>query len=142
MLESNGYGIRDGKMPGDDFRIFLTPPGFEVESEEVFKVKETDNVCCGAVIMVGGKIREALFNKNKQERDEFRDKIKNLTGVKELDFFDITDDDKDFRITIRAEFPINDLSDDTFSDAMDRLNLAGGTIEDAWNKYFEELMSD
>jgi len=140
MLESNGYGIRDGKMTGDDFRIFLTPPGFEVESEEIFKLKGNDIVCCCAGILVGGKIREALFMQSKEERNKFRKIIENATGVKALDFFEVEDDGKDFKISLRAEFPISKLSENIFADAMDRLNLAGGSIEDAWNGYFDNLM--
>jgi len=140
MLESNGYGVRDGKMPGDDFRLFLTPPGFEVESEEVFKLKGNDIVCCCAGILVGGKIREALFKQNRQERNKFSKMIENATGVKALDFFEAEDDGKDFKISLRAEFPISKLSENIFADAMDRLNLAGGSIEDAWNEYFDNLM--
>jgi len=140
MLESNGYGVRDGKMHGDSFRIFLTPPGFEVESEEIFMLKENDVVCCCAGILVGGKIREALFKQNREERDKFRKIIENATGVKALDFFEVEDDGKDFKISLRAEFPIGKLSEDTLADAIDRLNLAGGSVEDAWNEYFDNLM--
>ena len=140
MLKSNGYSIRDGRMHGDDFRIFLTPPEFEVESEEIFKLKGNDVVHCGAVIMLGGEMRDAFFKQNKEKRDKFRKIIENATGVKDLDFFEIEDDGKDFKVSIRAEFPISNLSEDTFSDAMDRLNIAGGSIEDAWNVYFDYLM--
>ena len=140
MLESNGYSIRDGKMPGDDFRIFLTPPGIEVESEEIFKLKGDDVVHCGAVIMLGGEMRDAFFKQSRKDRDKLREKIENATGVEDLDFFEIADDGKDFRVSIRAEFPISKLSKDTFGDAMDRLNIAGGSIEDTWNEYFEKLV--
>jgi len=140
ILESNDYGIRDGKMPGDDFRIFLTPSGFKIESEEIFKLKGNDVVHCGAVIMLGGEMRDAFFKQNKEKRDKFRKIIENATGVKDLDFFEIEDDGKDFKVSIRAEFPISNLSENTFSDAMDRLNIAGGSIEDAWNVYFDNLM--
>jgi len=140
MLESNGYSIRDGKMSGDDFRLFLTPPEFEVESEEIFKLKGNDVVHCGAVIMLGGEMRDAFFKRNKEERDKFRKIIENATGVKDLDFFEVEDDGKDFRVSIRAEFKISNLSENTFSDAMDRLNIAGGSVEDTWNEYFEKLI--
>ena len=140
MLESNGYGVRDGKMHGDNFRIFLTPPGFEVESEEIFKLKGNDVVHCGAEILMGGKIRDAFFKQSRKDRDNLREKIENATGVEDLDFFEIADDGKDFRVSIRAEFPISKLSEDTFGDAMDRLNIAGGSVEDTWNEYFEKLM--
>ena len=142
MLKSNGYGIRDGKMHGDDFRIFLTPPEFEVESEEIFKLKGNDVVHCGAVIMLGGKMRDAFFKQSRKDRDKLREKIENTTGVEDLDFFEIADDGKDFRVSIRAEFPIGKLTEDTFGDAMDRLNIAGGSVEDAWNEYFEKLMGN
>jgi len=140
MLESNGYGVREGKMQGDDFRLFLTPPGFKIESEEIFKLREDNNVYCGAAILLGGKMRESFFKQDKNERSKLRVKIETATGVEDLDFFEIADDEKDFRVSIRAEFPVSNLSEDTFADAMDRLNLAGGSIEDAWNVYFDNLM--
>lgn len=136
LLEGNGYGVRDGQMPGDDFRVFLTPPGFEVESEEVFKIKENDLVCCAASILLGGSLRESLFKQSEGERDKFKMMIKHSLGISDLDFFEMDDDGKDFRVSIRAEFPVQKLSEDSFADAMDRLNLAGGSIEDAINEYF------
>jgi hypothetical protein len=140
MLESNNYRVRNGKMPGDDFRLFITPPGFEVESEEIFKLKGNDSVCCGAEIMMGGEMRGAFFKQSRKDRDNLREKIESATGVEGLDFFEIEDDGKDFRVSIRAEFPISKLSEDTFADAMDRLNLAGRSVEDMWNEYFENLI--
>ena len=142
MLELNGYGVRAGKMAGDDFRMFLTPPGFEVESEEIFKLKENDAVCCGSEIMMGGEIQDVFFKQSPDDRKKFRKQIKNAPGVEDLDYFEIIEDGKDFRITIRSEFSIYDLSEDVFADAMDRLNLAGGSIEDIYNEYFEKLMKD
>jgi len=139
MLESNGYSIRDGKMLGDDFRLFLTPPEFEVESEEIFKLKGNDVVHCGAVIMLGGEMRDAFFKQSRKDRDNLKEKIENATGVEDLDFFEVEDDGKDFRVSIRAEFLISNLSEDTFSDAMDRLNTAGGSVENTWNEYFDKL---
>ena len=142
MLESNNFRIRNGKMFGDDFRIFLTPPGFEVESEEIFKLKKDDSVYCGETIILGGEMRESFFKQDKKERSKLRVRIENATGVEDLDFFEISDDGKDFKVSIRTEFPVSKLSEDTFADAMDRLNLAGGSVEDAWNKYFDNLMAD
>ena len=136
MLEANGYGVRHMSIPGDDFRIFLTPPGIEVESEEVFKVKGNDNVCCGAEILMGGEIRDLFFKQSKSEQEKFKEKIENLPEVKALDFFEIADDGSDFKISIRAEFPTRKLSEDSFADAMNRLNSAGGSIEDLWGQYF------
>ena len=136
ILESNGYGVRDGKMLGDDFRFFLTPPGFEVESEEVFKLKGDDIIHCAAVILLGGEMRGAFFKMSKDARDKFSERIATEKGVKDLDFFEADDDGQDFRISIRAEFHIGKLSEDVFGDAMDRLNIAGGSIEDAINEYF------
>lgn len=136
MLEANGYGMRYTSMPGDDFRIFLTPPGIEVESEEVFKVKGNDNVCCGAEILMGGEIRDLFFKQSKGEQEKFKEKIEHLYEVKALDFFEIVNDGNDFKISIRAEFPIDKLSEDSFADAMNRLNSAGGSIEDLWSEYF------
>lgn len=141
MLEANDYSIRDGKMPGDDFRIFLTPPELDVESEEVFKVKGMENVCCGAVILLGGEIREDLYKLNEEGRKNFRKFIESATGVENLDFFEIDDDGKDFKIVIRTEFPIGTLSGETFGNAMDRLNLAGGSIEDRVNEFFDKDLS-
>ena len=135
MLEANGYGMRSVSMPGDDFRMFLTPPGIEVESEEVFKIKESGNVCCGSEIVLGGEIRD-MFRQSKNEWEKFRDRIENLDEVKELDFFEAYDDGEDFRISIRSEFPINKISEDSFVDAMNRLNSAGGSIEDLCGEYF------
>ena len=140
MLESNGYGVRDGIMPLDDFRLFLTPPGFDVESEEVFKIKGNDIVCCGSVIILGGEMRDAFFKQDKDERDKFSKSLEKENGVDKLDFFEMDDDGKDFKISIRSEFPITKLSEGVFADAMDRLNLAGGSIEDAINEYFEKLL--
>ena len=140
MLELNDYGIRDGIMPLDDFRLFLTPPGFDVESEEVFKIKGNDIVCCGSVIILGGEMRDAFFKQDKDERDKFSKSLEKENGVDKLDFFEMDDDGKDFKISIRSEFPITKLSEGVFADAMDRLNLAGGSIEDAINEYFEKLL--
>ncbi len=140
MLESKGYSIRDGIIASDDFRIFLTPPGFETESEEVFKLKGDNTVHCGAVILLGGEIRNAFFKLEKEIRDKFRGMIENETGVNNLDFFEANDDGQDFQVSIRAEFHIDKLSEDVFGDAMDRLNIAGGSIEDAINRYFEKLL--
>jgi len=140
MLESNNYSVRDGKMLGDDFRLFITPPGFDIESEEVFKLKEHDIVRCGAVIVFGGPMRDAFFKIDKESRDKFSEQISNETGVNNLDFFEIDDDEHDFKISIGAEFHINKLSEDIFGDAMDRLNIAGGSIEDAINEYFGKLL--
>ena len=140
MLESNDYSVRDGKMLGDDFRLFITPPGFDIESEEVFKLKEHDIVRCGAVIVFGGPMRDAFFKIDKESRDKFSEQISNETGVNNLDFFEIDDDEHDFKISIRAEFHLSKLSEDVFGDAMDRLNIAGGSIEDAINEYFGKLL--
>ena len=85
-------------------------------------------------------MRNAFFKQSRKDRDNLGEKIENATGVEDLDFFEIADDGKDFRVSIRAEFPVSKLSDDTFADAMDRLNLAGGSVEDAWNKYFDKMM--
>lgn len=52
MLKANNYRFREGAMPGDDFRIFVVPSGLEEESEEIFKVKGVNTVCCGAVILL------------------------------------------------------------------------------------------
>ncbi len=140
ILESNDYSIRDGTMIGDDFRIFLTPPGFETESEEVFKMRGDNAVHCGAVILLGGKMRDAFFKLEKEIRGKFRRMIENETGVSDLNFFEADDDGNDFKISIRAEFSIDKLSEDVLGDAMDRLNIAGGSIEDAINRYFGKLL--
>ena len=92
MLKVNGYGIRDGKMSGDDFRLFLTPPKFEVESEEIFKLKGNDIIHCGAVILLGGDMRDTFFQMTKETRNKFSKTISNETGVNDLDFFEIDDD--------------------------------------------------
>ena len=140
MLESNNYSVRDGKMLGDDFRLFITPPGFDIESEEVFKLKEHDIVRCGAVIVFGGPMRDAFFKMDKERRDKFSEQISDETGVNNLDFFEVDDNGQDFKISIGAEFNISKLSEDIFGDAMDRLNIAGGSIEDAINEYFGKLL--
>ena len=140
LLEANDYGIRNMMMPLDDFRLFLTPPGFDVESEEIFKLKGFDTVNCAAQIIMGGKIRDTFYLQDEQTRTKFRSLIENAPGVKSLDFFDVLDDGKDFVVSIRAEFPIDKLSEDVFADAMDRLNLAGGSIEDLFNEYFDKLL--
>ena len=140
MLESNNYSVRDGKMLGDDFRLFITPPGFDIESEEVFKLKEHDIVRCGAVIVLGGAMRTAFFKMDKERRDKFSEQISDETGVNNLDFFEVDDNGQDFKISIGAEFNISKLSEDIFGDAMDRLNIAGGSIEDAINEYFGKLL--
>lgn len=56
-----------------------------------------------------------------------------------LDFFEVADDGKDFKVTLRTEIPVEKFSQDAFADAMDRLNTAGGSIEDSWNAYFDDL---
>ena len=140
MLEANGYGIRSAMMPLDDFRLFLTPPGFEVESEEIFKLKDTDMVYCAAQIIMGGEIRNTFYKQNEQIRTKFRKLLENSLGDKDLDFFEVKDDGKDFVVSIRSEFSIWKLSEDIFVDAMDRLNSAGGSIEDAIDLYFDKLI--
>jgi len=140
MLEANGYGIRSGMMSLDDFRLFLTPPGFKVESEEIFKLKDTDMVYCAAQIILGGEIRDTFYKQNEQIRTKFRKLLENSLGVKDIDFFEIKDDGKDFVVSIRSEFSIWELSEDIFADAMDRLNLAGTSIEDAIDLYFDKLI--
>jgi len=140
MLEANGYGIRSGMMHLDDFRLFLTPPGFKVESEEIFKLKDTDMVYCAAQIILGGEIRNTFYKQNEQIRTKFRKLLENSLGVKDIDFFEIKDDGKDFVVSIRSEFSIWELSEDIFADAMDRLNLAGTSIEDAIDLYFDKLI--
>ncbi|MEX0862157.1 hypothetical protein [Nitrosopumilus sp.] len=140
MLEANGYRIRNGMMPLDDFRLFLTPPGFEVESEEVFKLKGTDTVSCAAQIIMGGEIRNTFYSQDEHTRSKFQKLLESAPSVRELDFFEVTDDGKDFVVSIRAEFPIVNLSEDVFADAMDRLNLAGGSVEDLINTYFDKLV--
>jgi hypothetical protein len=140
MLEANDYRIRNGMMPLDDFRLFLTPPGFEVESEEVFKLKGSDIVSCAAQIIMGGEISDTFYSQDEQTRTKFRNFLENASGVRNLDFFEIADDGKDFVISIRAGFPIGELSEETFADAMDRLNLAGGSIEDLINEFFDKLI--
>ena len=127
-------------MPLDDFRLFLTPPGFKVESEEIFKLKDTDMVYCAAQIILGGEIRNTFYKQNEQIRTKFRKLLENSLGVKDIDFFEIKDDGKDFVVSIRSEFSIWELSEDIFADAMDRLNLAGTSIEDAIDLYFDKLI--
>ena len=127
-------------MSLDDFRLFLTPPGFKVESEEIFKLKDTDMVYCAAQIILGGEIRDTFYKQNEQIRTKFRKLLENSLGVKDIDFFEIKDDGKDFVVSIRSEFSIWELSEDIFADAMDRLNLAGTSIEDAIDLYFDKLI--
>lgn len=127
-------------MSLDDFRLFLTPPGFKVESEEIFKLKDTDMVYCAAQIILGGEIRNTFYKQNEQIRTKFRKLLENSLGVKDIDFFEIKDDGKDFVVSIRSEFSIWELSEDIFADAMDRLNLAGTSIEDAIDLYFDKLI--
>jgi hypothetical protein len=138
MLTANGYKIRDNPIQGDDFRIFLVPPGMEIESEEIFKIKNSGKVCCGSEVIMGGKIRDVFFKQKDAEQEKFKKILGSATGVEDLDVFEMVDDGKDFRITVRTEFQISELSEDVFGDAMDRLNIAGGSIEDAWNKYFDD----
>ena len=88
------------------------------------------------------EMREEFFKQDRDERSKLRDEIENTTRVKDLDFFEIEDDGKDFKVTMRTEFSISKLSEDAFADAMDRLNIAGGSIEDAWNEYFDKLTGD
>jgi hypothetical protein len=140
MLESNDYTVRDGQMPGDDFRLFLIPPKFEVESEEIFKLKGNDIVHCGAILFLGGEMRDIFYKQSESQREEFLNLLRNQEGVDKLDFFEIDNDGQDLKIALRAEFHIEKLSEDVFADAMDRLNLAGGSIEDRINEYFEKLL--
>lgn len=141
MLEANDYGVRDGMMPHDDFRLFLTPPGLEDESEEVFKLKGSGKVCCGSEIIMGGNVREVFFQQTPKEQARFKELLAGADGVGDLDFFETVNDGKDFQITIRTEFQVDELSEEVFGDAMDRLNIAGGSIEDMWNEYFDGLLS-
>jgi len=139
MLDEHGYKFREVTMQGDDFRLFLTPPGMEVESEEVFRIKGSQKVCCGSEVIMGGKIREFFLKQGKDEQDKFLKTIGNAKGVEGLDLFEVISDEEDFRILIRAEFEASSMSEDAFGDAMDRLNIAGGSIEDAWNEYFSSI---
>ena len=141
MLETNDYGVRDGMMPHDDFRLFLTPPGLEDESEEVFKLKGSGKVCCGSEIIMGGNMMKIFFQQTPEEQARFKTLLVNANGVKDLDFFETVNNGKDFQITIRTEFKIDELSEDVFGDAMNRLNIAGGSIENVWNEYFEDIVN-
>ena len=141
ILETNDYGVRDGMMPHDDFRLFLTPPGIEDESEEVFKLKESGKVCCGSEIIMGGNVREVFFQQTHKEQARFKELLAGADGVGDLDFFETVNNGKDFQITIRTEFKIDELSEDVFGDAMNRLNIAGGSIENVWNEYFEDIVN-
>jgi len=140
LLESNDYSIRDGQMPGDDFRLFLVPPKFEVESEEIFKLKGNDIVHCGAILFLGGEMRDTFYKQSETKQEEFLASLKTLEGVDKLDFFEISNDGQDLKIALRAEFPIQKFSEDVFGDAIDRLNIAGGSVEDAINEYFGKLL--
>jgi len=140
ILDSNDYSIRDGKMPGDDFRFFLIPPKFEVESEEIFKLKGNDIVHCAAILFLGGEMRDVFYKQNKSEQEKFLNLLRKQEGVEKLDFFEIDNDGQDLKIALRAEFPLGKLSEDVFGDAMDRLNIAGGSIEDTINEYFGKLL--
>jgi hypothetical protein len=46
MLEDNGYGLREASMREDGFRLFLKLSGIDAESEEVFKLKGSEDTCC------------------------------------------------------------------------------------------------
>lgn len=139
LLEDNGYKFRENMVQGDDFRFFLIPPGLKIESEEIFKVKDSEKVYCGSEVIMDGKIREFFLKQSKDEQEKFLKMISNAKGVKNLDFFEIVSDGNNFRILIRTEFAISTMSEDAFGDAMDRLNIAGGSIEDAWNEYFSSV---
>lgn len=139
MLDEHGYRFRESAMQGDDFRLFLVPPGMEVESEEVFKIKGSKKVCCGSEVIMGNKSREKFLKQSKEEQEKFLRMVGNAKGVEGLDLFEVISDEKNFRILIRAEFEASDMSEDAFGDAMDRLNIAGGSIEDAWNEYFSSI---
>jgi len=142
MLESADYAVRDGKMPGDDFRFFLIPPKLEDESEEIFKLKGNDVVHCAAILFLGGEMRDAFYKQSESKQEVFLNLLKNQEGVDRLDFFEIDNDGQDLKIALRAEFHIQKLSEDVFGDAMDRLNIAGGFLEDTINEYFGKLLGN
>lgn len=139
MAESNGYSYRDSPMQGDDFRIFLTPPGGSTETVEVFKEKSSGAVCCGAGLIMGGEQREKFFSLESAERENFKDQIEILESVKSLDFFQAEDNGENFVVTMRCEFsPAGDL-ESKFEDCMNRINLAGYSVEEEWEKFFDKM---
>lgn len=142
MLESNGYSVRELPMREDEFRLFLKPPGIDEESEEVFKLKESEEICCAAGIILGGKRRSQFFQQAPEKRNDLKEKISKAVGVSNLDFFEVEDDGENFIVSLRSEIPLQKFSGDAFADAMNRLNEAGASIEDVWEEYFSELVKD
>ena len=139
MADANGYSFRDASLQGDDFRIFLVPPGSSAETVEVFKEKNSDAVCCGAGLVMGGEQREKFLAQEHTKREKLRDDLKNLDAVNSLDFFHIEDDGSNFIVTMRCEFSPSGNVEDTFEDCMNRINLAGYSVEEEWDRFFEEL---
>ncbi|GKS67905.1 hypothetical protein YTPLAS73_14520 [Nitrosarchaeum sp.] len=139
MADANGYSLRDAPIQGDDFRLFLTPPGGNAETVEVFKEKNSDVVCCGAGLVMGGKYRKKFFEQTSSKRQNLKEQLEGLDTVASLDFFQIEYDEKNFVVTMRCELSPDGDIEEGFENCMNRINLAGYSVEDEWDKFFEEL---
>jgi len=139
MAGTNGYSFREAPIPGDAFRIFLSPPGSQTETVEVFKEKSSDAVSCGAGLVMAGGLREKFFAQTSSKRNELRESLENLDAVRSLYFFHIEDDGKNFIVTMRCGFSPNGDVEGSFESCMNRINLAGYSVEEEWDRFFEGI---
>ncbi len=141
-LKNNGFSVREMQMPGDDFRLVISTTGNYEENSEIYKTKDSKNIVCAAGILLGGKKRIKFFNLPKNKRSEFAQLLKNTKHVEDLDYFEVEDDSKDFRVSMRCECPIQEVSEERFVNCMNKVLDAGMSIQEVWNMYFDKLMQE
>lgn len=139
MLKGNGYSVRENNIPGDEFRIFASPPGINAETLEVFMIKGSSTICCGSGIILGGSQREKFFNQSEEKRNYLKENLKKIDATKSLDFFDVSDDGENFTVTMRCEFELSRDVGEDFENCINMINFAGYKVEETWDKFFDEL---
>ena len=138
VLKENGYGVRESQMREDDFRLFVSMPNGE-ESIEIFKVKSSPLVCCAAGIIMGAGQQKTFYSLPEEKRLVFKSILKKVASAEDLDFFELLDEGKDFRISMRCEFTADEMSEGLFTGTMDRIMSAGHNVEEDWDKFFAYL---
>ena len=138
LVRENGYGVRESTMQEEDFRLFVSMPSGE-ESIEIFKVKSSSLVCCAAGIVMGADQQKTFYALPEEKRLVFKSILKKVASIEDLDFFELLDEGKDFRVSMRCEFPADEMSEDLFSSTMDRLMSAGHNVEEYWDGFFNSL---
>lgn len=141
-FEKNNFRVREMQMPGDDFRLVLSPMGDHKENSEVYKTKDSLNIVCAAGILLGGKKREKFFKLPKEKRNEFAQSLEKAKHVEKLDHFEVEDNSKDFRVSMQCEVSIQEISGEIIINCMNNVFDAGKSIQDIWNEYFDKLMQE